>query len=211
MKILIGTPIHQVKNYSIPKWLKNVAQLQQEFPADLLLVDNSPDTEYMEIVNNYCQRFQLRNYKIVHLEFPHHSATINNDEEIHERITRCRERIRDEILSGGYEAWFSWECDQIIPSDALKKLVELLESGDFMVVAHNCWDRDNPTQVNLDYGVTLARRDCLAKYGFIPDFINDPNGPDSWYNAERWFRDRLRRDGCKYLEVCGVIQPIYHL
>ena len=41
MKILIGTPIHEVKDYAMERWLENVAKLQEVTPCDLLLVDNS--------------------------------------------------------------------------------------------------------------------------------------------------------------------------
>jgi hypothetical protein len=42
MKVLIGTPIHQVKDYSMERWLANVRELRAHTPADLVLVDNSP-------------------------------------------------------------------------------------------------------------------------------------------------------------------------
>ena len=50
MKILIGTPIHECKDYCMERWLKNVSKM--EYPADLLLVDNSPGLTYVEQVKN---------------------------------------------------------------------------------------------------------------------------------------------------------------
>ena len=66
MKILIGTPIHQKKDYAIERWLENVSKL--EYPADLLMVDNSPGIEYMERAKGYCKRIGLKKYLIKHIE-----------------------------------------------------------------------------------------------------------------------------------------------
>ena len=210
MKILIGTPIHEVKDYCMQRWLKNVAKLQQVSPADLLLVDNSPGLEYVKRVKGYCKKYGITNYKIKHLEIPQ-GTNKNTAEEIHERVTRCREIIRTELLSKQYDAWFSWECDQLIPTNALGKLVRILESGDFVMVDHNSWVNDQPGQINFDFGVTLIKRECLEKYGFIPKFGIGPDMPKNWYEAEGWFRKRLLKDGCNYLEVQGIIEPVYHL
>lgn len=210
MKILIGTPIHISKDYSAKRWLKNVSKLK--YPADLLLVDNSPGLEYVEKLKGYCKKYGIKNYKIEHLEIPQGQESDKGvDEQIHERITRCREVIRQEILSSDYEAWFCWESDQIIPTNALDKLVQLMEAGDFIIVDHNCWVNNIPNFVNFDFGVTLIKRKCLEKYSFLPQFGSDPDMPDSWYEAERWFRRRLLKDRCTYLEVEGLIEPIYHL
>ncbi len=212
MKILIGTPIHQVKDYCMERWLENVAKLQLEYPADLLLVDNSPGLDYVEKIKGYCKKYGLTKYKMKHLEITQGKGLGTNfDEEIHERVARSREIIRQEVLSKNYDAWFSWECDQIIPTNALDKLVQLMEAGDFVMVDHNCWASDVPNQVNFDFGVSLFKRKCLEKYSFIPAFGTDPDAPNSWYYAEHWFRQRLLKDRCNYLEVEGVIEPIFHL
>src|SRR3989344_1096234 len=116
MKILIGTPINEVKDYAMERWLKNVAKLQLEYPADFIMVDNSPTEEYMETVKGYCEKYGIKNYKIKHLK-------IGEFQPPDEKIGRSREIIRQELLSGDYEAWFTWECDQIIPIDTLSKLV----------------------------------------------------------------------------------------
>jgi len=55
MKILIGAPIHECKDYCMERWLKNVSKM--EYPADLLLVDNSPGLTYVEQVKDYCKKY----------------------------------------------------------------------------------------------------------------------------------------------------------
>lgn len=225
MKVLIGTPIHESKDYSVERWLENVSKM--EYPADLLLVDNSPGLSYVEKLKVYCDKYGLRpvrnfeqgpiskkpkNYRIEHIEFPPlHGVEKELDEQIHERITSSEELIRSEFLSSDYDAYFFWESDIIIPLDAIHKLVSLMQAGDFMVVDHNCWIRNIPNKVNFDFGITLFKRECLEKYSFLPESGNDPNIPPSWYDAENNFRKRLHKDGHNYAEVMGLLEPVHHL
>ncbi len=185
------------------RWLENVSKL--EYPADLLLVDNSPGTEYVETVKGYCAKYGITNYKITHLELP-------EEQKIYERVARAREVIRAEILSGTYDAWFSWECDEIIPTHALDILIQMADSGNFMMVNHNCWVRDVfPPQYNTDFGVSLIKRECLEKYSFLLEFGTDQDMPHGWEPGEAWFKKRVLRGGGNYIEIFGVIDPIYHL
>lgn len=203
MKVLIGAPIHEVKDYCMERWIENVSKL--EYPADVLMVDNSPTTDYIEKVKKYCKKHEIKNYKIIHLE-------LSPEQGKYERVARCREVIRIELLAKDYDAWFCWECDQIIPVDALGKLVPLLEAKDFVkMVNHNNWTRQIPNQPNYDFGCTLIKRECLEKYSFILKFGTDPDMPDTWEPGETWFRRQVLRDGGCYLEVEGLVNPIYHL
>ncbi len=202
MKILIGTPIHQVKDYSMERWLKNVSELN--YPTHLFMVDNSQDEAYLEKVKAYCAKYGLKNYKITHINLP-------PEQKIFERVARAREIIRREVLAGDYDAWFSWECDQLIPNNALDQLVNMMQAGNFMMVNHNGWDRVLPEIKITDFGVSLIRRDCLEKHGFLLDFGTDPDMPDTWEPGEAWYKQRVLRDGGNMVEVDGVIKPIYHL
>lgn len=205
MKVLIGTPIHICKDYAMERWLDNVAKLQQETPTDLLLVDNSPGTDYVEKVKEYCEKYGIKNYKIKHIELP-------PGQEVYERVARSREIIRQEILSKDYDAWFTWECDQIIPVDALNRLVKLMKEGNFMMINPNNWARwTDPPQYNTDFGFSLIKRECLEKYGFILQFGTDPEMPDSWQPGEAWLKKRILRGGGNFLEIYGVIEPVLHL
>jgi len=212
MKILIGTPIHISKDYCMERWLENVAKLRQQTPADLLLVDNSPGLDYMEKVKKYCEKYGITNYRIEHLEIPQGKGISKEeiDEEIHERVAKSREIIRQKILSSNYDVLFSWACDQIISKNALDKLINVMNSGDLWVVIHNSW-AENDIDFNFDFGIALIKRNILEKYGFLPRFGTDPDVPNNWYCAERWYEERLKKDGCKYAEICGLINPIYHL
>ena len=202
MKILIGTPIHEVKDYCMEQWLQNVSKIK--YPAHLLLVDNSPGLGYVKKVKGYLAKYGIRNYHIKHIELP-------QEQKIFERVARSREIIRQEVLVQNYDAWFSWECDQIIPADALDILVKIINTGDFMMVNHNNWTRQTLNSPNFDFGVALIKREALEKHGFLLEFGTDPEMPDSWEPGEDWFRKRVLRGGGNYAEVDGLIKPVYHL
>jgi hypothetical protein len=204
MKILIGTPIHESKDYSLRRWLENVKKLTEKTPADLLIVDNSPDTDYLNRVKAYCKKYGIINYKIKHLTLP-------RKQEKFERIARSREVIRHEILTGNYDAWFCWECDQIIPNDTLDKLVSIMQQGNYMLVNPNKWQREIPDTPNYDFGCALISKEPLKKYSFILDFGTEPEMPNTYELSEYWFKQRIIRDGGRFVEVDGVINPIFHL
>ena len=202
MKILIGTPIHQIKDYSMERWLENVAKLQKVYPADLLLVDNSPGLEYVEKVKGYCKKYGIKNYKIEHIEI--------HQEDRDERIGRSREIIRQYILISNFDAWFSWESDQIIPPDTLKKLAKIMEAGHYMIIHPNSWTRDKvlKSEPEISFGVCLISREPLEKYGFLLEY---PNMNNCWHGGDVWFKKQVLKGGGNYIEIYGLIKPIYHL
>ena len=203
MKILIGTPIHECKDYCMERWLKNVSKM--EYPADLLLVDNSLGLTYVEQVKDYCKKYHLRKYRIIHLDLNQDPSALGIDI----RIEKSAEVIRQQVLSGGYDAWFSWECDQLIPKDALDKLVKLMKSGNFMIVAHNSWYRNGAAGFNFDMGCTLISRECLEQYCLSPQ--TNSNKINRWQGKPEKYKDRVASYGGSSLEVTGLIDPIYHL
>ncbi len=211
MRVLIGTPIHISKDYSMERWMKNVSDLQNKYLADVILVDNSPGLDYIEKVKAYSRKYRVKNFKIKHLEISQGDiVNKSTDEQIHERIIRSEEIIRQKVLKGDYDAWFFWENDILIPADSLTKLVNLMKTSNFAVIIHNCWVNNIPNQINFHFGITLFKRECLEKYSFIPS-ATDAEAPPSWYETEEWYRNRLRKDRCNFIEVAGLIDPIYHL
>jgi len=216
MKVLIAAPIHESKDYSMDRWLENVSR--QEHPADLLMVDNSVGTEYMRKVDMYCAKHGINpvrnlgqspisngvtNYKIIHLELPIEQGK-------HERVARSREIIRQYFLKHDYDAWFVWECDQIIPVNTLDNLIKIMQQENYMMVNPNKWAREDPTIPNTDFGVSLIKREALGKHNFILEF-NDPETPDTWETGESWFKSQVLKNGGSYIDVYGIIDPIYHL
>ncbi len=186
MKILIGTPIHECKDYCMEQWLENVSKLRLQTPADLLLVDNSPGLGYMEKVKEYCVKYGIANYKIEHLE-------IGQGQPVDERIGRSREIIRQEILAHDYDAWFSWECDQLIPASALDELIKTMKMENYMIVDHHF--RESEIMPGPDAGLdcSLVKGECLEKYGFLLEY---PDMPNCWHAAgHTWFKKQVLKGG----------------
>jgi hypothetical protein len=188
MKILIANAVHSSKDYAMEQWLENVAQLQQIYPAHL---------------TTYCKKHKIKNYTVIHLELPQSQGKF-------ERIARSRELIRHAFLDADYDAWFSWESDILIPTSGLRTLIELLNSENYLLVAHNNWTRQRPEMPNYDWGLALITRRALEKYDFLFELGKD-GAPETYEPSEEWFRKRILRDGGKFIETTGLIAPIYHL
>lgn len=202
MKILIGTPIHEIKDYSMERWLKNVASLRQVTPADFLMVDNSPDLSYVEKVKGYCKKLNITDYKIEHIDVWQPNGA-------DERIGRSREVIRQEILKNNYDAWFSWESDQIIPNNTLEVLANIMKAGDYKMVNPNSSENEIKSELNANFGCCLIHRWGLEKHSFLLE--DNPSMHNTWHAGEVWFKKQVLKDGGSYIEIYGVINPIYHL
>lgn len=202
MRVLIGTPVHESKDYSMDRWLSSISQL--DYPFDLLLVDNSYNPEYIDKLHAYCQKHGVTNYQLVHIN-------VDPDAVLDERLAKSRELIRIEVLNKGYDAWFSLECDVIAPPNALTKLVNLID--DYWMVSHTYPSRNNPMDFNVELGIALISRTALEAYSFVNayGFVN-PLQPDCWYGSDVWFIRQigLNNQG-KHINVGGIVKPIYHL
>lgn len=211
MKILIGTPVHQKKDYCMERWLENVTQLQRVYPADFLMVDNSPGLAFVEKIKRYCKKHGLTNYNIEHFEVM--NAELNPDKSRSVNVEISQEMIRQATLKRDYDGWFSWECDQIIPADTLHKLVELMKVGNYMMVVVNSWARTIPDELNANMGVALISKEALKMGWFLP-FGEGKISFDlaDFYNVdETMFKKRVLRSGGNYAEIYGIIEPIFHL
>lgn len=211
MRVLIGTPIHSSKDYCMEQWLGNVAELTKLTPAHLLLVDNSPGMDYVKKVKDYCKKIGIKNYQIKHFEVI--NAQLDPDKLRNVNVEISQEMIRQTTIKGGYDVWFSWECDQIIPTNALDKLVKLAVAGDYMMVVANSWARTIPDELNANMGVTLISKKALNLGWFLP-FKKGKislNLADFYNVDETMFKKRVLKSGGNYIEIYGVIEPIYHL
>jgi hypothetical protein len=195
MRVLIGTPIHQVKDYCMERWLQSVADLLKVSDADFLIVDNSSGLSYVEKVKEYLKKYGIEKYQIKHINFKQGMSLLDKCE----RIEATQKFIRQYVLTHNYDAWFSWECDQIIPKNGLNELIKVMEAGNFMVVAHNSWTRGSSVLYNMDMGVTLINRESLEKH--------------HWQGGgeETLFKERVYKGGGSYANVYGLLKPVYHL
>ena len=175
-KILIGTPIHESKDYAMERFLKSINELEKPCQVDLFLVDNSTQ-EYAD------------KYGATHIDCENSTAE--------ERIARSREVIRQRVVDEGYDYWFSVENDVILPPGALN---EMLRYQEFDIIGHNYPSRYNPNDLTWGFGCTLIKRWCLEKFGFLKEYGNvDPEMPDCWHGGEHWFIKRVRKAGGRYV------------
>ncbi|MBI2049653.1 methyltransferase domain-containing protein [Candidatus Roizmanbacteria bacterium] len=187
LKMLIGVVIHI--DYRVEKLLKNISKLQ--YPADLLLVDSSPGFDYVEKVNKYCIKYGIKKFNIEHLD-------INQNQPESERIGRCREIIRQEILSNDYDVWLSLECDQIIPVNKLKKFIGLMSVEDYQMIFASSWTKKALSDSDTNFGCALIKKKCLEKQGFLVEY---PNMPDCWFGIEVFFKEQIIKSGGNCLVI----------
>jgi hypothetical protein len=200
-KILMATPIHSVKDYSMGRWLEAIAKFSHPMVEELLLVDNSLDPEYVD----YLRPLVPKHFKttIIHVDIPY------TDSE--QRVATAREEIVKKVIEDNYDYWFSWETDTIAPPDILEKILPFAEQ--FPVIHHLTPSRDDPDDVTSNsFGLSLIRRDVLERFSFHEQWgIIDPKMPNCSHGADSWFNRRVIRAGYPIMEVSGLVRPIEHL
>jgi hypothetical protein len=190
------------------RWLENVSRLS--YPADLLLVDNSPGTQYVERVKNYCIKYELdpKRTQIKHVEIV---QKLTQKKRWALAIEISQEIIRQEVLSGNYDAWFSWECDQIIPLNSLDRLIEIMQKCKSTMVVHTSHNRIDPSQFEADMGVTLTKAEILKNVQFLPTRNGKISQDLRDMENSSMLKEKVLSAGGNYVELYGVISPIYHL
>jgi hypothetical protein len=195
-KVLIGTPIHQMKDYSMKRWLQSVRCLDWD-NIHLLMVDNSPDPSYVDKIKGYCKEVGLTDYEIIHINPP--------IEEGEERIAYAREEIRKYLIKGDWDYWLSWECDVLVPPDALKQLMPFADK--FATISHNYPARENPNDIMEGFGFTLIKRRMVEMFGFIMELgLCDPLMPNCYHGGESWFFRRCIRAGFAHLTIDNLFR-----
>jgi hypothetical protein len=200
VKILIGTPIHRVKDYAVKRWLDCVRNLDYD-NFELMLVDNSPDLEYQEYLKSIIPG--SIKYSLVHVDI--------NYTDPEERVAMAREEIRRQVLDNDFVFWFSWECDVMAPPDVLKKMLKYTD--EFKVVHHLSPDRIDPeNSIDNSFGLSLIHRDVLEKFPFAFQWGRiDTAIPARWCGTDSWFNKRIIKEGGTFIQLAGVVRPLKHL
>src|SRR3989344_8870143 len=106
-KILVGCPTSFHKEYCLNEYAKSVKELSYN-NYDILLVDNSPNNDYLEKI----KKLNLQVIKAPYLE----GAL--------DRITISRNMIREFMLNNNYDYFLSLEQDVISPKDIIENLLQ---------------------------------------------------------------------------------------
>lgn len=178
MKILIGTPVHESKDYSMQRWLKSVSEIKvdKNHQWRLFMVDNSQNPDYWKRVDIYCKALNFVNYDLIHL-----NNMVDDNEHIEERLGNSREEIKQKLLKENWDYWFSWECDIICPSNILSVFTNY--SKDCDIVGHTYPLRktknDKSTYIELEsIGLMLFPKKFFKDYGFTKGLEHTPgDGP----------------------------------
>jgi hypothetical protein len=195
-KIFIAAPIRDIKAYAIPSWLKSIDEI--DWPEkEVLAVDNSDTPAFAEAID-------AKDKTIV--QMPNMAGL-----EPEMRLVISREKMREEFLKSDAAYWFSWECDIILPPDALKILMSFMDRFD--VVNHCYPDRDDKTQEIGGIGCSLFKREILERFDFLDGGgfgYCDPLVPRCYYGGDSWLMKRVLRAGYKMCDLHNVID-IKHL
>jgi hypothetical protein len=198
MTVLIGTPIRDIKEYSIREWLNSVSKLKGDW--FLFMVDNSDTVDFSERVHRYCYEIGLKNYELIHLEGM-------GGRESEERLSYSREEIRNRL--DDYDYWLSWECDIVLPPDALNILLTFMDGFDN--VNHGYPDREKSSMEVGGVGCSLFKKEILKDFTFLNGYaFCDPDDKQNYYSGDCWLITWLLRGGFKMAELHNILK-IRHL
>ena len=105
-KVLVGCPTADYKSYCLKEYADAVKSLTY-LSYDVLIVDNSSNYEYFK---------KIKEQGLNVIKGPYFEGA-------RERIVHSRNMIREKVLSGGYDYFFSLEQDVIPEKDAIERLI----------------------------------------------------------------------------------------
>ena len=111
IKILLGAPTYEGKEYCLDYWVKIVKNIQKETPCDILLVDNSKTNYYFNLIKN--------KYKIKVLKSPNYKGQPLKS------LAEARKKFYQYAIKNNYDYIFSLEQDIFPPKDILKYLLNI--------------------------------------------------------------------------------------
>ena len=209
MNIVIGTPVRDIKGYSIGRWLKSIYALDWPDPIPIIIVDNTDDTRQVEFAD-------FLNTKIADSGINSQLITSFSTKDVQglesePRLAKSREDMRSMLLEMGADVWFSVECDIILPPETLKVMTPYLK--DFDMVNHCYPDRDDKLSEISGFGCALFNMNILKEFNFTDGggyAMCDPLKPSCYYGNDSWLAIRLLRAGYKVMDMHNVLK-IQHL
>ncbi len=105
-KVLVGCPTSDLKGYALERYAEGVKAL--DYPNfDVLIVDNSKTKDYLE---------KVKSFGLPVVKGPYNDSA-------RQRIIDSRNILRQKVLDGDYEYFFSLEQDVVPSKDVIQRLL----------------------------------------------------------------------------------------
>lgn len=202
MKIAVGTPIHDSKEYGVYKWLDSMKALKVGMfdSISFHIVDTSDTPDFMHRVTEYTKKIELSPVYIGWL------PNMAGKEEEHKRMWG-RETFRRSILTEEADVWLSWECDIVAEPDAFQILKPLLKSFDIILTTYP--SRTDPTEIVGGIGFCLVKTAVIEKFDFLEGggfALCNPKRPSCHYSGDAWLIQRAAAGGFKAADITNVVK-----
>lgn len=117
-RVLLGCPTSEVKAYALEKFVEGLYSLT--YPAfDIVIEDNSPKSDYFHRLQAIAEKWNREKSPSTFLVI--RSGYLSKF--ARERIIIGRNKIREKVLDGGYDYFFSLEQDVVPPVDIIERLI----------------------------------------------------------------------------------------
>lgn len=200
--IVIGTPVHESKAYAMTEWLDSVNALimPDGIEKQLIIVDNSPTTEFIQQVDAYIKE---KGYKFIETyRLPLLGSAVSEH-----RMAKSREEFTKKIKEKESIDWFlSWECDIIVDAEALLKLWKYKD--DFQLISSTYPSREDITCICGGIGFMLMHMDVLRQFEWMGDGGYgqcDVTHPSCVHSNDSWMIHRALRAGYKLIEFTNYL------
>lgn len=150
-KILVGCPTSFHKEYALEKYAKAVKSLT--YPNyDILLIDNSPNNDYLE---------KIKKLNLPVIKGPYFEGALD-------RIIASRNILREYVLEHDYDYLFSLEQDVIPPKDIIENLLQHKKRV-ITAIYFNYFTKNNETR---PLPIIWTRVDSKYRYVIKPNQLN---------------------------------------
>lgn len=212
-KVLIGSPTHLVKSYSLGAWLDALSALTYR-PLEAVIVDNTQDSG----IHLATIQKEIRNRAF---EFSVRAIHARIDQNVHRRIAMSMEYVRGLFINSDADWYLNWECDIIPPPDAVQTMLHYAQNID----ADEMWretsfkfhegavdwlaapykQRDGLNWIFSCFGFTLFSKDLMRAISFkdAPEHIST----DGWLR----YSQVLPQQKWNMLDLRPDIIPLNHL
>lgn len=183
MKIAIGTPTHECKEYGVYQWLNSIKYISFSIPY-IFISDNSDTPDFCNRIKTYCLDIGL-DAKVVW-----EPDLIGKEDEYRRMVSR--ESVRLQMLTTDFTHWLSWECDILVDPMALKIIEPYIPQFETISMSYPSREPGDEELVG-GIGFSLVERKYLERHSFL---LNggyghcNPNRQNCYYSGDSWFMQR---------------------